>query len=551
MPYGPVGVVQIDGLRRNAGYAKLGRRRYAVLAATIESTRREAGMIPANLPRRAILKGSIAAAVGLAWHRSVRPGTAWAGPPAGPAELTATEVLAKLRTGALTARSYVDVLLERGASLKHLNAFISQDGDALRAAAEAADDRLAASEPDAPPLLGLPFVAKDNIDTAALPTTGGTPAFADWTPPTDAPVVQALLDAGALLAGKTNMHELAVGVTSNNPTFGAVRNPYDQRLIPGGSSGGTAVAVAARLAPVGLGSDTGGSCRIPAALSGCVGFRPTLDRYSQIGVIPISHTRDTIGPLARSVEDIMLLDGVCAGAPLPAFDKALDELRIGVPVAYFYDNLDYELEAVVAKALERFRAEGAQLIDVDLPDIQALNESVAFPIALFEVLRELSAYLYRHGSTMSVVELVERIADDDVRRLLRSLMDDNAVPAGLYREVIASGRPALQHSYAACFEDNQLDALVVPTTPLPARPIGQDDTVELNGARVSTFMTYIRNTDPPSNAGLPCLTVPAGLTTSGLPVGVEFVGRAGGDAVVLHVGRLFEAITGPLPPPEI
>jgi mandelamide amidase len=505
-----------------------------------------------GMGRRTTLKGSIALAGALAGARAALPllAGAEAAEPAGALGLTATEALQALRDGRLSATAYAEAVLERSAALARLNVFVNQDGAALLAAAKAADEKRAGSGGQGA-LLGLPLAIKDNIDTADLPTTGGTPALRHWRPAANAPVLQALLDAGALLAGKTGMHELAFGITSNNAGFGAVRNPYDETLIPGGSSGGTAAAVAARIVAAGLGSDTGGSCRIPAALCGCVGFRPTHGRYSQAGVIPISHTRDTIGPLARSVADILLLDGVCAGKALPAVEKPIGELRIGVPAAYFYDGLDYELEIVVARALERFRAAGAQLIDVNIDNIQALNESVSFPIALFEVLRELGAYLYLHGQPLSVQEVVAEVAGEDVRGLLQSLMGENAVPADLYREVIAKGRPALQRAYAGYFQDNQLDALVVPTTPLPARPIGADETVELNGEQVSTFMTYIRNTDPPSNAGQPCLSVPAGLTASGLPVGVEFVGPIGGDAMILHVGALFESVTDPLPAPAI
>ncbi|MGI9435383.1 MAG: indoleacetamide hydrolase [Geminicoccaceae bacterium] len=507
-------------------------------------------MIALPTSRRTALMASLAAAAGLALQRPWTAGAAIAAEPSKLAELTATEALAGLKARAFSTRTYIDELLERSEQLQGLNVFINQDPEAMRAAAKAADQRLAGNE-DIAPLLGLPIVAKDNIDTTDLPTTGGTPALRDWTPPANAPVMQALLDAGAILAGKTNMHELAFGITSNNVDYGAVENPYDRSLIPGGSSGGTAAAVAARLAPAGLGTDTGGSCRIPAALCGCVGFRPTLNRYSQTGVIPISHSRDTVGPITRSVADAHLLDGICAGETLPAFEKPIGEIRIGVPATYFYETLDYELEATVAKALERFRNEGVQLIDVDVENVQALTESIGFPIALFEVLREMSIYLYRHGNPVSLVEFVDQIADPGVKGLFRSLQGDNAVPADLYREVIARGRPALQSAFASYFEDSQLDAMVVPTTPLPARPIGEDETVDLNGEQVPIFMTYIRNTDPQSNAGLPCLNVPAGLTASGLPVGVEFVGPAGGDAAVLHVGALFEAVTGVLTPPDL
>lgn len=503
-----------------------------------------------GISRRGALLGAIGAAGAAMMARPlIGAGTALAAEPVGPLGLNAVEAVAALREKRFSAKSYAEAVLERSEMLSSLNVFINQDADVILAAAEAADKKLA--EGDEAPLLGLPVAVKDNIDTADLPTTGGTPAFRDWTPAANAPVMQALLDAGALLAGKANMHELAFGITSNNAAFGAIGNPYDASLIPGGSSGGTAAAVAARIVPAGLGTDTGGSCRVPAALCGCVGFRPSDGRYSQTGVIPISHTRDTIGPLARSVADIVLMDGICAGRPLEAVENPIEEIRIGVPATYFYENLDYELEIVVAKALERFRAEGVQLVDVDVENVQALHESIAFPIALFEVLRELSAYLYSHGLDMSVVDLVSEVAGADVKGLLTSLMGENAVPAGLYSEVITKGRPALKRAYASYFEENQLDALVVPTTPLPARPIGEDETVDLNGEQVPTFMTYIRNTDPPSNAGLPCLSVPAGLTESGLPVGVEFVGPAGGDAAVLHIGQLFESVTGTLPAPEL
>lgn len=502
-----------------------------------------------EMGRRSALKGAIAFASALAAGSSSISRLAQAASPLGPLDLSVVEVLSALRDKRFSARAYAEAVLKRSEALSRLNIFINQDAEGLLAAAAAADQRLADGEGGA--LLGLPLAIKDNIDTADLPTTGGTPGLRDWRPAANAPVMQALLDAGALLAGKANMHELAFGITNNNAGYGAVGNPYDETLIPGGSSGGTAAAVAARIVPAGLGSDTGGSGRIPAALSGCVGFRPTHGRYSQAGVIPISHTRDTIAPFARSVADIALLDGICAGEALQAFEKPIEEIRIGVPAAFFYENLDYELEIVVAKALERFRAEGVQLIDVDVANVQELNQSIAFPIALFEVVRELGAYLYAHGQTMSVADLVAEAAGEDVKGVMTSLVGDNAVPADLYRAVITQGRPALRRAYAQYFADNQLDAMVVPTTPLPARPIGQDETVDLNGEQVPTFMTYIRNTDPPSNAGQPCLSVPAGLTESGLPVGVEFVGPVNSDAALLHIGGRFEAIVGPLPAPEI
>jgi len=247
-------------------------------------------VIAPNMSRRTALMGSIATAAGFALGRLWSDGQALAAGSPALTELTAIDVLAGLKAREFTAFSYVEALLKRSEQRADLNVFINQDGEMMRAAAKRADERLEAGD-ETGNLLGLPVVVKDNINTAELPTTGGTPSLKDWQPANNAPVMQALLDAGALLAGKTNMHELAFGITSNNVGYGAVRNPYDKELIPGGSSGGTAAAVAARLAPVGLGSDTGGSCRIPAALCGCVGFRPTLGRYRQEGVIPISYHR--------------------------------------------------------------------------------------------------------------------------------------------------------------------------------------------------------------------------------------------------------------------
>jgi mandelamide amidase len=494
-----------------------------------------------------LLQGGIAAAAGLALGGGL--GGRSAKTANGLLERSAVELVDGFAKQEFKVADYVELLIEQRARLAHLNAFINTDDAGLRAAAGRADQAIA--DGDIGPLTGLPLAVKDNIDSRDLPTTAGTSALESWRPAANAPVLQSLLDAGALLAGKTNMHELAFGITSNNAGFGAVHNPYHTDLIPGGSSGGTAAAVAARLVPAGLGSDTSGSCRIPAALCGCVGVRPTLGRYSQTGVVPLSHTLDTIGPLARTLEDVLLLDRICAKAALEPVSKPIEELRIGVPDVYFYENLDPELERVVAIALERFRGEGAQLVEASIDDIQTLNDAVSFPIVLFEVLRELSTYLYLHDNSMSVIELVDQVASADVKELLQSLMADNGVPAAAYRDVLAHGRPALQQAYASYFADNALDALVVPTTPLPARPIGHDETVELNGEQVSTVMTYIRNTDPPSNAGLPCLSVPAGLTASGLPVGVEFVGPAGGDAMVLAIGARFEQVTGRLPAPSI
>jgi mandelamide amidase len=451
-------------------------------------------------------------------------------------------------SGETTVRENAETLLARADALSHLNIFISQDKAVVRAAADTLD---AAGAGAGGPLYGVPFCVKDNTDTSTMPTTGGTPAFKDWRPAANAPVVQSLVDAGGLMIGKTNLHELAFGISCNNPTFGAVGNPYNPAMIPGGSSGGTAAAVVAGLARAGLGTDTGGSCRIPAALCGCVGFRPTIARYAQAGIIPLSSTRDTAGPLARTVDDVILLDLIIAPESHENRPVSLDGLRIGVPRAHFYSALDSQLAAVVESALDTLGNAGANLIEVNLAGVAELNDAVGFPIVLYEVLREIAAYIDRHGGGLTVADVVAQVAGGFEKDMLASQLGDDAIPEAVYRQALTEGRPKLIAAYETYFSANAVVAMVVPTTPLPARPIGHDETVALNGEQVPTFPTYIRNTDPPSNAGLPCLSVPAGLTADGLPVGIEFVGAAGADATVLGIGRAYEAVRDPIPAPEL
>ncbi|MEM6987177.1 MAG: amidase family protein, partial [Pseudomonadota bacterium] len=217
--------------------------------------------------------------------------------------LSATDTVAAFRAGTLSPVEYAEALAERAEQHAALNALQSFDADYLvRAVTEAASAHPSGA------LAGLPVIAKDNINTTVYPTSGGTRALLGRTPATDAGVVRAITAAGGVIGAKAGMHELAFGITSNNAVTGAIHNPSDPTVIAGGSSGGTAAAIAAGMFPAGLGTDTGGSCRIPAALCGVVGFRPTIERYAGDGIVPISHTRDTAGPLARTVRDIALFD---------------------------------------------------------------------------------------------------------------------------------------------------------------------------------------------------------------------------------------------------
>jgi Asp-tRNA(Asn)/Glu-tRNA(Gln) amidotransferase A subunit family amidase len=463
--------------------------------------------------------------------------------------LSAVEVVRRLNEGELDLAEYVEALIERTSELADLNTYISHEPDQIRQAVEA-------QPKPSGPLHGLPFALKDIIDTADLPTTGTTPALRDWRPASNAPIAQTLLDAGGTLMGKQAVGELSFGMTGNSSAFGRVGNPYDRDYLPGGSSSGTGAGVGAGLVPFALGADTGGSCRIPAALCGCVGFRPSHGRYDQQGVIPISSTRDTTGPLARSVADVRFVDRICApeSASPDSASIELAGVRLGVPRAYFCDGLDPDVATTTEAALARLRESGAVLAEEDLPEIAELNERVSFPLVLYEVLRELSAYLYQHGSSLTVRELVAEVDSDGVRATLESVLDEDQIPAAVYRDALVTHRPALQAAYAKYFADHDLSGLVVPTTPLPARPHqapSDEGTVELNGEEVDTFFTYIRNTDPPSNAGLPCLSIPSGLSGDGLPIGLELVGPAASDAQLLAIGEAVEQALPSLPRPEL
>lgn len=455
-----------------------------------------------------------------------------------------------IRSGQITAEALAEALLSRIESRRELNAFIAVDPDAVRAAAREAD--LARRNGAVlGPLHGVPLVFKDNIDTVGLASTAGTPALRDNMPRRDAPVARALFDAGALLLGKGNMHELSFGGTSNNATYGPVRNPYDPSRIAGGSSGGPAAAVAARLATAGLGTDTGGSVRMPSSLCGLAGLRPTLHRYSQDGVVPIAASRDTIGPIARSVADLALLDAVVTGEEaLP--EISLSGLRLGLPRAHFWEDLAPETARLCEQALERLREAGVVLVEADLADIAALTEAVGFVLALYEPRAEIARYLAAAGSALSYEEIVAQVKSPDVSTILRSTLDPaTAVSEEAYQAAIREHRPKLIATFADYFAANRVEATVFPTMVLPAPPVGEDLTIEINGRQEPTFGTLIRNVDPSSNAGLPGVTLPVGLTAQGLPVGLGLDGPSGSDRRLLAIAREVEKLFDPLPaPPE-
>ncbi len=456
---------------------------------------------------------------------------------------TATELVAMMESGETSSARIVAELLRREAEAGGLNAFITVDTEgALARAAEL--DQMRSQGKILGPLHGLPLVAKDNIHVAGLPNTAGTPGLRAFTPEADNAVVAALRDAGALIIGKTNMHELAFGITSDNAAFGAVANPFDTRTFAGGSSGGTASAVAAGLAPAGLGTDTGGSVRIPAALTGTVGFRPSNGRYPTRGVTPISHTRDTIGLITWSVADLVLLDSVIDSQGPVVSPLVPAGIRLGVPRTYFYANLDQQSAVVIGDTLALLAEAGVTLIDVDLDSIGPLIAQSGFPIALYEAVHDLPEYLATFGTGVTFSELAAATASPDVRGIFARMTGEGAISEEMYASALEV-RDELRQFFQEFFASHELDAIVFPTTLLPARPIENSlQTVELNGERVPTFPTYIHNTEPGSLAALPGISLPVGLTAGGLPVGIEIDGPENSDRWLLAVAAVLEQIVG-------
>jgi Asp-tRNA(Asn)/Glu-tRNA(Gln) amidotransferase A subunit family amidase len=473
--------------------------------------------------------------------------------------LSASAVVTAIREGRLSAVAYLTTLYERADRFSNLNTIITSNRTNAMAAAAQVDAARAAGK-TLGPLAGLPILVKDNVNTKDLPTTGGTPALKTFVPKANAPLLDTLLNAGAIVFAKANMQELALGITNTNfsPFAGFARNPYDTTRVPGGSSGGTGAAIAARLAPAGLGSDTGGSVRVPASFNGIAGLRPTtgnLDgshRYPGKGVIPLSHTLDTVGPMGRTVADIALLDAAITSTAIAA-KVPLTNLRFGVP-AVFWKDLDTEVAAVMQSARQRLAAAGIIFVDVDMAEIMTLSDKVVFPVALHEPITELPAYLADSGATgITIQSIAEQVASPDVRNAFQSVVQDSFAAA--YPDAINIYLPQLRKMYADYLSNNRLDAIFFPTVPvLPPKidPVNGTGTISVNGGpQVDAFTTVIRNMAPGSCAGVPSLTVPAGLSASGLPVGLNIEGPVGGDQRLLGIGLSIEAVLGSLPLPKL
>lgn len=505
---------------------------------------------PPDISRRAFVLGTTATV-------AMSAAGAHAGTPAADAsstgdaelcDLSAVEAVAHMAQGALSCERYAQALLARCQSRRALNAFITLEPSRVLEAARARDlERHAGSRPG--PLFGLPIPVKDSVNTRDYPTTGGTPALRHFRPKEDAPVVAALRAAGAIVLGKTNLHELSYGWTSNNRAFGAVHNPYDAARIPGGSSGGTAAAIAARLAPLGIAEDTEGSIRVPAAFCGIAGFRPTTGRYSTRGCVPISPLFDQIGPHARSVADLVLFDSVVANDWQKLAASPLAGVRLGVVRDYWFTDLDPEVERLTTAALLRLQDAGALIVETRLPGLVELIELTTDPIQNHDVRTALANYLREYGAGVDFDTLVAQ-ASPDIQEVFRSYVLPGAehfVTEAAYAAARDTHLPALRRLYREYFAQTQTAAMIFPTTLVPAPRIGEETTLEVRGHRLPFETAVARNIAPGSTAGLPGLVLPAGLTRDGLPVAIELDAPAASDRALLALGSSVERVLGPLP----
>ncbi|MGO9359285.1 MAG: amidase [Xanthobacteraceae bacterium] len=456
-----------------------------------------------------------------------------------PALLSLTEVAAAIADSKLSSREATQSCLDRIARLQpRLNAFMAIEPDAALAAADAADAALASGHGRGP-LHGVPLAHKDMFYEAGKVSTCGSVIRRDWVANTTSTALQRLKNAGAIRLGTLQMAEFAYGPTGHNAHYGPVHNPWNPDHITGGSSSGSGAAVAARLSFAALGSDTGGSIRMPAHFCGVTGLKTTVGLISRAGAMPLSQSLDTVGPLARSAEDCALLTALMAGgdpadptardAAVPDYVAALrgpiKGATIGVPAAFYVDDLDPDVARVLDETLATLRRDGAHIVRVDLPDQRQLTAACQIVLAV-----EAAAFHMRW--------MIERQQDYGPQVLMR-LQNALAVPALTYLEALRWRGPALAAHLAAV---SGTDAVLAPVAPVPAPTIEASDVGNRPGAE-AVIQNLTRFTRPINYLGLPSLAVPAGQSAAGLPIGMQLIGRPFDEATVLKIGAAFQRAT--------
>jgi indoleacetamide hydrolase len=453
--------------------------------------------------------------------------------------LSATEAIEGMRKGEFTAEAYATALLDQVSRLEDLNAFRTLRPGEVKAAAREADKRRTAGQPLGL-LHGLPIPVKDSVNTSALPTSQGTKALESFVPRQNASVLTPLFAQGAILMGKTNLHELSCGWSSNNLTFGAVRNPYDRTRTPGGSSGGSAAAVAARMAPLAIAEDTYGSIRVPAAFCGLAGLRPTHHRYPVDGIMPLGKDKfDQVGPLARDVRDLILFDSVVTGARDEVRPLSLKGVRVAVSPGFLTDGLDREYERLTSEAMYRLRNAGVTVVVAELPESMRAASDVVRGILGYELLESLAGFLREHETGLSLEAMIAKTGANLAPLLAASR---NPGPPETYRKLLQR-RQAITAATAEYFREHEVQALAFPPTMMPAFLQGETQT--------DLFTLIGRNIGLGSCASLACLVLPIGLTAGGLPVAMEFDAPSGNDRQLLALGLSLERALGTVRAPAI
>ena len=448
--------------------------------------------------------------------------------------MTVRQLASALRTRKASSAELVRTALDTAHQRQHdLNAFITLIGEkALQRAADL-DAELAAGH-DRGPLHGIPIAVKDNFWTKGIPSTSGSKIFRDFIPSNDAAVVERLEQAGAVIIGKTNLHECAYGISSTNPHFGAVHNPHRLDRIPGGSSGGSGAAVAAGIVPIGMGTDTGGSIRIPASYCGTFGIKPTYGRVSRYGCQALAQSLDHMGPLTRTPDDAAIVLQAISGfdprdesssrRAVPDFTpgNSIHCLRIGVPENFYFEHVDEQIVSAVHRAADQARSLGAHCIPVRVPDIAEFNVS-----ALFIQFPEASA-VFSH-----VLHRREDFGADVLARL-----DQGRLVSGMdYVNAQRLRRIKIQE-FRTLFRN--IDVLITPSTPITAPVIGQT-TISIHGFQEDARIASTRFARAINALGWPAASFPYGKDVEGLPIGVQIIARPWEESVLLTLGAALQS----------
>ena len=471
--------------------------------------------------------------------------------------LSAGELVKQLSSGELTAKDCTESFLDR--IKQHddtLNSFVSTAESAI-ATAESVDERRSAGKPVGP-LAGLPVAVKDGICTAGIATTAGSKMLEKFVPAFDATMVKQLIDADAVVIGKTNMDEFAMGSSTENSFFGVTKNPWSDQHVPGGSSGGSAACVAADMAPVSIGSDTGGSIRQPAAFCGITGLKPTYGRVSRFGLIAFASSLDQIGPMARSAEDCAIVMNVISGHDtkdstsakndVPDFTATLGDslkgLKIGICKEHFGDGLESEVETAVTESVKVLESLGAETVEISLPHTP-YAVATYYVIAPCEASSNLARfdgvrYTHRAATAKDLTEMycqsrAEGFGEEVKKRVM---LGTYALSSGYYDAYYLKAskvRRMIKHDYDAAFE--KVDLILGPTTPTTAFKIGEH-TQNALAMYLADIYTVSANL-----AGVPAISIPCGLSSEGMPVGLQLQARSFDEASVLRAAHQFQQQT--------